>query len=163
MSDITPLGWTVMLLAAILLVALIGYALSLSRQLNAQRRLSEQREASYQALAAKRNIETRDSIAAVCQAMISRNMVPTESALRINYLATQTTLAEHEEQTLAVFIELAEQTSHLPIREAWDALDKPTKKKLTRERELLEASLLDRLELAANNWLSLHKPQGIVH
>ena len=163
MSEITPLGWTVAVAAALLLMVLIGYALSLSRQLNAQKRLSEQREASYQALAAKRNSETRDSIAAVCQAMISRNMVPTESALRINYLATQTTLAEYEQQTLAVFVELADQTSHLPIREAWDELDKSTKKKLTRERELLEASLLDRLELAANSWLRLHKPKGIIH
>lgn len=163
MSDITPLVWLLAIAAVLLLVLLLGYAVSLWRRLQAQQRTTAEREASYRALAAQRSNETRDSIAAVCQAMLSGDMVPTETALRVRYLATQAELSEREQQTLQPFHTLAEQASHFPIRQAWDALDKKLKRQYTRERLQLEAAIAEPLQQAAKAWLAGNQPRGIVH
>ncbi len=163
MSEITTLGWAAAAVGLLLLVGLVAYALSLSRQLDAQQRRSAEREASYRALAAQRDSETRDSIAVVCQALVSGDMVATEAALRVNYLITQSQLTDTEQSGLRPFIQLAERTAHLPIRDAWQALDKATKRQLTGEREAHEAELGEALGHAAKSWLAAHKPRGVIH
>jgi len=163
MSEITTLGWLIAGAGMMILTGLVAYALSLSRQLDAQQRRSAEREASYRALAAQRDSETRDSIAVVCQALVSGDMVATEAALRVNYLITQSQLSDTEQGGLRPFVQLAERTAHLPIRDAWQALDKATKRKLTREREACEAELGDALGHAASSWLATHKPRGVIH
>lgn len=146
-----------------LVLGLASYAAWLAWRLRGRQRLSAEREASYQALLTQRGSETRDSIAVVCQALVAGDMVATEAALRINYLATQTQLNEAEQDKLAVFFSLAERAAHFPIREAWQALDKPTKRELTRQREQLEADSAGALEYAANGWLAVYRPTGVVH
>jgi hypothetical protein len=70
--------------------------------------------------------------------------------MRIGFLAQQYSPTEDQAPSLQVFQSLAMETSHLPILDAWKALPASDKQRLDKERQSIENSHSEAIQVAAN-------------
>ncbi|MDA7825779.1 DUF2489 domain-containing protein [Porticoccaceae bacterium] len=95
-------------------------------------------------------LDAQQSIRVIAQALLQNDLTPTEAAMRIGFLAQQYSPTEDQAPSLQVFQSLAMETSHLPILDAWKALPASDKQRLDKERQSIENSHSEAIQVAAN-------------
>jgi primase-polymerase (primpol)-like protein len=95
-------------------------------------------------------LDAQQSIRVIAQALLQNDLTPTEAAMRIGFLAQQYSPTEDQAPSLKVFQSLAMETSHLPILDAWKALPTSDKQRLDKERQSIENSHSEAIQVAAN-------------
>ena len=95
-------------------------------------------------------LDAQQSIRVIAQALLQNDLTPTEAAMRIGFLAQQYSPTEDQAPSLQVFQSLAMETSHLPILDAWKALPATDKQQLDKERQSIENSHSEAIQVAAN-------------
>ena len=75
----------------------------------------------------ERYIYLSDSLKLLAQAMRDEQVGVVEGSIRISALLKEYDSALFNDQDYAVFTEISKQTEHIPIKEAWKALDRPSK------------------------------------
>ena len=95
-------------------------------------------------------LDAQHSIRVIAQALLQNDLTPTEAAMRIGFLAQQYSPTEDQAPSLQVFQSLAMETSHLPILDAWKALPASDKQQLDKERQSIENSHSEAIQVAAN-------------
>lgn len=95
-------------------------------------------------------LDAQQSIRVIAQALLQNDLTPTEAAMRIGFLAQQYSPTEDQAPSLQVFQSLAMETSHLPILDAWKALPASDKQQLDKERQSIENSHSEAIQVAAN-------------
>jgi primase-polymerase (primpol)-like protein len=95
-------------------------------------------------------LDAQQSIRVIAQALLQNDLTPTEAAMRIGFLAQQYSPIEDQAPSLQVFQSLAMETSHLPILDAWKALPASDKQQLDKERQSIENSHSEAIQVAAN-------------
>lgn len=151
-----------LLIAAMIIVfPLAIYAGWLLWQLSKQRKRSQQLEASYQVLAAEKAQQAEKNILVLLLALQKDQLSTTEAAMRISHFSRMLAWPEDDMQFYNAFHQLAQDTSHIPILEQWQALSAQEQQGFDRQRIELEAmhrvnissasqQLLTRLEQTTN-------------
>ncbi|MDG0969163.1 MAG: DUF2489 domain-containing protein [Porticoccaceae bacterium] len=127
------------LVGLLIIVALGCYAGSLALQLREQRKAQHAQEKSQAELRLKNDLDARQSIQVIARALLQKDLSKTEAAMRIAFLSQKITASNAEQASLSSFLQLAEATSHIPILDDWTALERTEKRRLTAERETIEA------------------------
>ena len=125
-------------MALLLMLFLLLYASYLGLQLWRQKRQSQVAANDLAQAALERSAEARMSIKIICKALLKDDLSDTEAAMRIAYLSQQITIQTDEESHFQVFVKLAEATSHIPILDQWQALERKRQRQLTRDRVTIE-------------------------
>lgn len=138
-----------------LVLVLAAYALYLALRL---RRQQIQVDSAQEALAEQlqgKNTEARQSIQIIARALLQKDLTDTEAAMRIAYLSQQVLATDSEKQQFTVFQQLAQATSHIPILDDWTMLEKSEKRRLTLERETIEANYSDFIAMGAKQLVEI--------
>ena len=98
---------------------------------------------------AKQQQERQQSVNIIAQAMLEDQCDLTEGCIRLTWLiqALDNSLLDHPDYSILKTI--TDKTQHMPIKEAWQALDKRAKAKFTRERLALEQTHAEAIRQAA--------------
>ena len=96
-------------------------------------------------------LDAQQSIRVIAQALLQKDLTPTEAAMRIAFLAQQFKPSELQAKPIQAFQSLAMETSHLPILGAWKALSTKEKSYYEKQRLAIERSHEHDIELAANS------------
>ena len=144
-----------LLLAAIVLLAVGGYAAYLALQLYRRRQQldNSKRELEHQLKA--KDVEARQSVQIIARALVQKDLSETEAAMRISWLSQQIILSADEAQHFSVFQQLSVATAHIPILDDWAALGKAEKRRLTTEREGIEVSYREFIQASAAELVSI--------
>lgn len=144
-----------LLLAAIALLAVGGYAAYLALQLYRRRQQldNSKRELKHQLKA--KDVEARQSVQIIARALVQKDLSETEAAMRISWLSQQIALSADEAQHFSVFQQLAVATAHIPILNDWAALEKSEKRRLNTEREGIELTFRDFIQASALELVSI--------
>ena len=110
-----------LILGALIIVALAGYAIYLQKQLHQRNRAREEQAHQRAADLEERREHYKKSIQILAAALEADQMTLTEGAIRISMLASQLDLEETERDRYQVFFQLTQATSHIPILEDWKA------------------------------------------
>lgn len=94
-------------------------------------------------------LDAQLSIRVIAQALLQKDLTPTEAAMRIAFLAQQFKPSELQEKPIQAFQSLAMDTSHLPILGAWKALSAQEKADYEKQRLAIERSHEQDIQLAA--------------
>ena len=138
-----------LLLAALLLVSVGGYAAYLALQLYRRRQHLENSARELEKQLKDKESEARLSVQIIARALVQKDLSETEAAMRISWLSQQIVLSADEAQHFSVFQQLAVATAHIPILDDWAALAKAEKRRLNSERESIEASYRDFVQASA--------------
>ncbi len=145
----------VLLLAAIVLVSVGGYAAYLALQLFRRRQRLEKGKQELENQLKVKEAEARQSVQIIARALVQRDLSETEAAMRISWLSQQIVLSADEAQHFSVFQQLSVATAHIPILDDWAALGKAEKRRLTTEREGIEVSYREFIQASAVELVSL--------
>ncbi|MDO3384982.1 DUF2489 domain-containing protein [Gilvimarinus sp. SDUM040013] len=141
-------GW--LLLLALFVVATLafiaGYYLYKVYKMRAQQKVALQ-ELELKGL--EQRARVNNSIQILAKAVGSEDLTITEASIRISVLLDGLSVSEEVKGEFSAFYQLRQATSHMPILEAWKALEKKDKKRLTKEREALEAQHVEFVHDAA--------------
>lgn len=152
----------ILLIAAIIIVLpLAVYAGWLLWRLSKQNKRSQQLETDYQTLAAEKAQQAEKNILILLLALQKQQLSVTEAAMRISHFSRMLAWPEDDMQPYNAFHQLAQDTSHIPILEQWQALSTQEQQGFDRQRVELEAmhrvniasasrQLLARLEQVTN-------------
>lgn len=147
-----PIHW--LLAAAAVILPLAAYAGVLALRLRRQERQRREAEAERRRVRAERHAQARLGIRLLAGAMIAEDITLTEGCQRISYLLGQLDPGDDfPEAEVRVFFQVAEATAHLPILDAWQALDRDGKRACTLERRRIEADFRDFVMVAARRIL----------
>ena len=128
--------------AAIIIIALAGYAGWLHYQLWLQKRLREKAASEVlafdPALASENRVELRKTLYVLADALLNEKMTHTEGCLRICAMASHLEDIDGFRREYGVLFRVAEATAHFPILDDWQALSKEEKKRFTKERKDIE-------------------------
>ena len=138
--------WVV--IALIIIAALAGYAGYLHWLLHQQKRNRKERATTSHHHLATESVETFDAASSapkrtvvaekavylLAEALLDNKMTYTEGCLRITAMAAGLADYERFQKDYAVFFKVAEATAHVPILDAWRALDAREQRTLERER-----------------------------
>lgn len=80
-----------------------------------------------------------NSIQIIARSVGSDDLTLTEASIRISVLLDGLGVHESIKDEFSAFYQVREAASHIPILDAWKKLDKKEKRRLTKEREALEA------------------------
>lgn len=144
-----------LLLAAIVLVSVGGYAAYLALQLFRRRQRLEKGKQELENQLKVKEAEARQSVQIIARALVQRDLSETEAAMRISWLSQQIVLSADEAQHFSVFQQLSVATAHIPILDDWAALGKAEKRRLTTEREGIEVSYREFIQASAVELVSL--------
>jgi len=144
-----------LLLAAILLLAVSGYAAYLAVQLYLRRQRLEKGKRELEKQLKDKEIEARQSVQIIARALVQKDLSETEAAMRISWLSQQIILSTDEAQHFSVFQQLAMATAHIPILDDWAALEKSEKRRLGKEREDIEVAYRDFVQTSAVELVSI--------
>ena len=144
-----------LLLAAILLLSVGGYAAYLALQLYRRRQHLESSARALEKQLKDKESEARLSVQIIARALVQKDLSETEAAMRISWLSQQIVLSADEAQHFSVFQQLAVATAHIPILDDWAALAKAEKRRLNSERESIEASYRDFVQASAVELVSI--------
>jgi hypothetical protein len=149
----TPVQWLALAAGAVILPMAV-YALVLALRLHRQGRARRAAEAARAQAGRQRDAQARLGIRLLAGAMIAEDITLTEGCQRISYLLGQLEPGDDfRESEVRVFFQVAEATAHLPILDAWQALDRDRKRACTRERRRIEADFRDFVMVAARRIL----------
>ena len=144
-----------LLLAAILLLSVGGYAAYLALQLYRRRQHLENSARELEKQLKDKESEARLSVQIIARALVQKDLSETEAAMRISWLSQQIVLSADEAQHFSVFQQLAVATAHIPILDDWAALAKAEKRRLNSERESIESSYRDFVQVSAVELVSI--------
>jgi len=144
-----------LLLAAILLLSVGGYAAYLALQLYRRRQHLENSARELEKQLKDKESEARLSVQIIARALVQKDLSETEAAMRISWLSQQIVLSADEAQHFSVFQQLAVATAHIPILDDWAALAKAEKRRLNSERESIGASYRDFVQASAVELVSI--------
>jgi DNA-directed RNA polymerase beta subunit len=142
-------------LASVLVVGLALYAAYLFLQLRVQASRVSEAQAELNAELHGKNLEARQSIQIIARALLQKDLTDTEAAMRIAYLAQQVSATEDEAEQFTVFQQLAEATSHIPILEDWQMLEKSEKRRLNKERAAIELTYAEFIQAGAERLIKI--------
>jgi len=145
----------VLLLAAIALFSVGGYAAYLALQLYRRRQRLDQGKRELEQRLKDKETEARQSVQIIARALVQKDLSETEAAMRISWLSQQIALSADEAQHFSVFQQLAVATAHIPILDDWAALAKAEKRRLNTEREGIEMSYRDFVQASAVELVSI--------
>jgi hypothetical protein len=138
-----------LIVASFLVLVLAVYALYLAARLRKQQAQVDRAQVELAEQLQGKNAEARQSIQIIARALLQKDLTDTEAAMRIAYLSQQVLASEAEKQQFTVFQQLAQATSHIPILDDWAFLEKSEKRRLTAERESIEATYSDFIAVGA--------------
>ncbi len=95
-------------------------------------------------------LDAQQSIRVIAQALLQKDLTPTEAAMRIGFLAQQFKPKERQEKSIKIFQSLAMDTSHIPILDAWKALSKDEKTEYEKQRLSIESRHSEAIQTAAS-------------
>jgi len=144
-----------LLLAALLLVSVGGYAAYLALQLYRRRQHLENSARELEKQLKDKESEARLSVQIIARALVQKDLSETEAAMRISWLSQQIVLSADEAQHFSVFQQLAVATAHIPILDDWAALAKAEKRRLNSERESIESSYRDFVQASVVELVSI--------
>ena len=144
-----------LLLAAVVLFAVGGYAAYLALQRYRRRQHLENSARDLEKQLKNKESEARLSVQIIARALVQKDLSETEAAMRISWLSQQIVLSADEAQHFSVFQQLAVATAHIPILDDWAALAKAEKRRLNSERESIEASYRDFVQASAVELVSI--------
>ncbi|MDG1307202.1 MAG: DUF2489 domain-containing protein [Porticoccaceae bacterium] len=144
-----------LLLAAIVLLVVGGYAGYLAVQLYRRRQRLEQSKIALEDQLKTKETEARQSVQIIARALVQKDLSETEAAMRISWLSQQIVLSADEAQHFSVFQQLAVATAHIPILDDWAALKKSEKRRLNAEREGIELTFRDFIQASALELVSI--------
>ncbi len=153
-----PLHW--LLMAAAVILPLAAYAGMLGLRLRRQQRQRREAEAARSRARAERHAQARLGIRLLAGAMIAEEITLTEGCQRISYLLGQLEPGWHPEEEVRVFSRVAEATAHLPILDAWHALDRRQQHARNLERAAIEAGFRELALAAASGILAREADRG---
>ena len=142
-------------LASVLVVGLALYAGYLFLQLRVQASRVSEAQAELNVELHGKNLEARQSIQIIARALLQKDLTDTEAAMRIAYLAQQVSATEDEAEQFTVFQQLAEATSHIPILEDWQMLEKSEKRCLNKERAAIELTYAEFIQAGAERLIKI--------
>lgn len=145
----------VLLLAAIVLLAVGGYAAYLAVQLYRRRQRLESSKVELENRLKIKEAEARQSVQIIARALVQKDLSETEAAMRISWLSQQIVLSADEAQHFSVFQQLSVATAHIPILDDWAALEKAEKRRLNTEREAIELTFRDFIQASALELVSI--------
>lgn len=146
-------GYWVLAAAAVIL-PLAVYAGVLAVRLRRREQQQREAEAARRRARAERQAQARLGIRLLAAAMIAEEITLTEGCQRISYLLGQLEPGAHPEEEVSVFFRVAEATAHLPILDAWRALDRRQQHAYNLDRASIEAGFRDRALIAAEGILA---------
>ncbi|GAA0794450.1 DUF2489 domain-containing protein [Marinobacterium sediminicola] len=130
-------------LIAIGLLAIVILSAVIYRQLSRARARQQQqaaREAAALAALEERHQYLQESIRLVAGAILhDEKMTLTEGCIRLKVLLENFRPQLLQQEAYAVITEVHDRTSHIPIKEEWQALPKKLKREYQQEMEALEA------------------------
>ena len=144
-----------MLLASVLLVALAAYALFLWQKLRARQAEIDSAKEQLTAELQAKNLDARQSIQIIAQALLQKDLTDTEAAMRIAFLSQQVTANESELEQFSAFQQLAEATAYIPILDDWAMLEKSEKRRLNQERTTIEAKYSEFIQASAKQLINI--------
>ena len=144
-----------LLLAAVVLFAVGGYAAYLALQLYRRRQRLERGKQELEIQLKVKEAEARQSVQIIARALVQKDLSETEAAMRISWLSQQIILSADEAQHFSVFQQLSVATAHIPILDDWAALGKAEKRRLTTEREGIEVSYREFIQASAAELVSI--------
>lgn len=140
-------------LIAIGLVAILILSAVIVRQLSrarVQREQQAEREAAAVAALEERHQYLQDSIRLVASAILhDEKMTLTEGCIRLKVLLENFRPQLLLQEAYAVITEVHDKTSHIPIKEEWQALPKKLKRSYEQEMRALEAEHQQAVETIA--------------
>lgn len=146
-----------LLVGAVAVVCCLSiYAFYLWRQLQQQRLKEEQSCREIEELLQQKDREGRETIKIIATALLQGDMTDTEAAMRIAFFSNQIRASEEEQTLLSVFQQLAQATAHLPILEDWEMLERSEQKRLSHERQEIEARFSEFIKDSAEQLKQLH-------
>ena len=144
-----------LLLAAVVLVSVGGYAGYLALQLYWRRQRLEKGKQELENQLKVKEAEARQSVQIIARALVQKDLSETEAAMRISWLSQQIVLSADEAQHFSVFQQLSVATAHIPILDDWAALGKAEKRRLTTEREGIEVSYREFIQASSAALVSI--------
>ena len=142
-------------LSSLLVLVLASYAAYLFVQLRAQSRAQADAREQLQQELSDRDQNARESVRIIARALIQKDLSETEAAMRISFLSKQIVASEQEAGLFKVFDQLAEATAYIPILDDWAMLERSEKRRLTIERESIEAKYRDFIQAGATRLLDI--------
>lgn len=129
--------------AIVIVLVLSVIAVNLQLKVRAQEKERAAAEQEQKQKLNERREYARKSIKILAQAMVEEQLTLTETSMRIAAMVQIFPLTEEQLAAHRCFIELAKDTSHIPILEEWKKLPKSKKRELNGEREKHEQKYKD--------------------
>lgn len=145
-------------LIAIGVIAIIGLSIYIYRQYRfIKTKQAQQREqlARLEAQRQEKYTYVVDSLKILAHALQEEQVGPVEASIRIRSLLDYYDASLHQQAEYQVFDEVFRETEHIPILEAWKALDRKTRRKFERDIEQIEQVRGDAVKAAAKQLLVL--------
>lgn len=142
-------------LGSIVVLILGAYAIYLYLQLRAKAAEGKQAIEQLNTQLQAKDAEARQSVQIIARALLQKDLSETEAAMRIAYLSQQVIASDDETEQFSVFRQLAEATSHIPILEDWQMLEKSEKRRLSAERVTIEATYAEFMEASAEKLVNI--------
>lgn len=147
---------TVTIWISVGVLAIIGLLFLIYRQLQQLKRAQQfklEEKARLEAQTSERYQYVKNSLQLLAQAVVDDQIDIVEGAIRIQALLGYYGAGGYEGLNYPVFAEITDKTAHIPIREAWKALDRRTKKRHEAFMEQLADSKRDAAKGAAADLL----------
>lgn len=129
---------TLLIAALLIVIPLAAYASWLVWQLRKQNSSAKAREASRQAMAKEKAQEAEKSILILLLALQKEQLSLTEAAMRVSHFSRMLVWPEQDMQYYNAFHQLAQDASHIPILEQWQALSEQQQQGFDQQRAELE-------------------------
>lgn len=143
----------VVILAVVVVLGLAAYALYLHKLLRDKKNAEIAQQNELAAKAREKRDEVNRSIQILAQNCESDQLTLTEASIRISGLLSSLGVDDAVREEFSAFYQLADATSHIPFLADWQMLERSEKKRLTLERETLEAQHQDFVLSAAKRIL----------
>lgn len=143
----------VVVVAVLVVLGLVAYALYLHKLLRDKKNADLAVQNELEAQAKEKRDEVNRSIQILAQGCESDQLTLTEASIRIRGLLNSLSVDDTVREEFSAFYQLADATAHIPYLADWKMLEKSEKKRLTAERETLEAQHQDFVRSAAKRIL----------
>jgi exopolyphosphatase/pppGpp-phosphohydrolase len=121
--------YSVSALGVLVALFLIGFIIKKWQFLQAKKKSDQENLAKLEKIQKDRYEYIKHSLIVITDALVNDQMDLIEGAIRVKALLDYFDPELHQETSYQVFTEIHNKTEHIPIKEAWKALDKPAKRK----------------------------------
>jgi len=143
-----PMAVTTLMVAVV--VAFAAYAGWLLYRVVRQRRELKSKPVNAESgIANEHQLSHRESIRVLAMCVVQQQVSSTEAAIRITALARALPANEASDEKYHAFAELANATAHIPVLQAWQALEKSARKSFEQERLAIEKAHHNQIMCAA--------------